>query len=127
MRPFACVWELYSVRRFMKMENEAEIVKSALKGDTEAFRKLVETYKESIYLLMLSSIHDEFHAQDLTQETFIRAYLNLEKLRDHTKFAFWLYGIARNVILKWKEGNHPTESLEYMMENGWTEIDIDYL
>jgi RNA polymerase sigma-70 factor (ECF subfamily) len=104
---------------------EAETVKSALKGDTEAFRKLVETYQESVYLLMLSSTYDEFHAQDLTQETFIRAYLNLEKLRDHTKFGHWLYGIARNVKLKWREDSHPTESLEYIMEDGWSEIDMD--
>ena len=64
------------------MQDEVETVKSALKGDTEAFRSLVEAYQKPVYMLVLSSVRDGFQAQDLTQETFIRVYLNLEKLSD---------------------------------------------
>lgn len=62
------------------MKSIVEIVNAALKGDHEAFRSLVERFQRPVYLLTLSSVHDEFQAQDLTQEAFIQAYLNLEKL-----------------------------------------------
>ena len=105
------------------MRNEVETVKSALKGDTEAFRSLVEDYQKPVYMLILSSICDEFQAQDLAQETFIRVYLNLEKLKDLSKFGAWLCGIARNVSGRWLERYHATESLEDYLERNHTDFE----
>ncbi|MBI1924768.1 sigma-70 family RNA polymerase sigma factor [Candidatus Poribacteria bacterium] len=102
------------------MRNEVETVKAALKGDAEAFRCLVETYQGSVYTVVLSLVHDEHQAQDLAQETFIRAYLNLEGLKDPAKVGAWLCGIARNVARKWLTRHRPTESLEDYLEDGMT-------
>jgi RNA polymerase sigma factor (sigma-70 family) len=101
------------------MQNEVGIVKAALRGDTEAFRCLVEAYQQTVYLSVLSLVRDEFQAQDLTQETFVRAYLKLEQLKDPAKIRAWLCGIARNVTRKWLARHRHTESLDDLLRNGW--------
>ncbi|MCX6112571.1 MAG: sigma-70 family RNA polymerase sigma factor [Proteobacteria bacterium] len=106
------------------MQNEVETVKSALKGDTEAFRSLVEAYQKPVYMLVLSSVRDEFQAQDLTQETFIRVYLNLEKLKEPSKFGAWICGIARNVTGRWLERCRATESLDDCLEQNHADFAV---
>jgi len=101
------------------MKNEVEMVNNALRGDTEAFRYLVEAYQHAVYMVVLSSVRDEIQAQDLTQETFIQAYINLEQLRDPAKVRAWLCGIARNITCKWLDRHRPTESLENLLEHDW--------
>ena len=96
--------------------SDTDVVQSALKGDSTAFGKIVEAYQQSIYALVLSKIRDASQAQDLTQETFIRAYLNLESLTDPEKLGSWLAGIAVNVSYKWLERNRQLESLDEILE-----------
>lgn len=96
--------------------SDTDIVQSALKGDATAFGKIVEAYQQSIYGLVLSRIRDATQAQDLTQETFIRAYLNLESLTAPEKLGSWLSGIALNVSYKWLGRNRQLESLDQLLE-----------
>jgi len=79
------------------MNSSEDLIVRARGGDHEAFRLLFERYSKP----MLSFIHDLVGerdlAEELTQETFVRAYHKLTELRDDTKFATWLFGIGRNV------------------------------
>lgn len=109
------------------MTNEVEIVNAVLRGDSEAFRFLVEAYQQSVYMLALSTVHDRCQAQDLTQDALIRAYVNLEKLREPVKFGAWLHGIARNVTGRWLERHHRHESLESLLEQGWLQPEMGTL
>ena len=82
----------------MDQKTEAEIVVRVLKGDRKAYALLVDEYKNPIYNLayrMTNNLHD---AEDLAQETFIRAYQNLSRYDQNRIFFTWLYTIGINLI-----------------------------
>lgn len=83
----------------MKMKttaySETELVERAA-SDLDAFGELVERYRGTIQRQCYSSVRDRDHAEDLAQETFIRAYLNLDQLKDPSRFPNWLRKIASN-------------------------------
>jgi len=82
----------------MDQKTETEIITLVLSGDRQAYALLVEEYKASIFNLayrMTGSLDD---ADDLTQETFIRAYQNLRRFNQSKKFFTWLYTISINLI-----------------------------
>lgn len=98
------------------MKNDKHYVALTLSGDEDAFRHLVDKYKNSVYGIILSKIQDFHHAEDLTQEAFIQAYLHLDGLRDKSKFGPWVCAIARNLTCKWLRDRHDLVSLEMLME-----------
>lgn len=61
------------------------------------------------YLLKLSK--NISVAEELTQETFFKAYINISKLKNEEKASIWLYSIARNTYFAWYNKNQKTESL----------------
>ena len=82
----------------MDQKIEAEIVAKVLKGDRQAYALLVEEYKSPIYNLAYRMTGNSEDADDLTQETFIRAYINLWRFDPKRKFFTWLYTISINLI-----------------------------
>ncbi len=93
------------------VESDLELLDSALKGDTEAFSKLVQKYQKPIYFLalrMTSWEHDE--AADITQQTFINAFRSLGKFKRQSSFKTWLYQIGINLCLNSVKGKkkNPT-------------------
>jgi len=82
----------------MDKKIEAEIVAKVLKGDRRAYALLVEEYKSPIYNLAYRMTGNSEDADDLTQETFIRAYINLWRFDPKRKFFTWLYTISINLI-----------------------------
>lgn len=68
----------------------------AAQGDEEAYRLLFERYSRPIMSFLYDLVGRRELAEDLTQETFVRAYRSLKSLRDPSKFSTWLFGIARN-------------------------------
>ena len=65
--------------------------------DLVAFAELVRRYQDAAFAVALSVVRDRALAEDATQETFLRAWASLDRLRDPTRVAPWLCGIARNV------------------------------
>jgi RNA polymerase sigma-70 factor (ECF subfamily) len=82
----------------MDQKIEAEIVARVLKGDKQAYAMLVEEYKSPIYNLAYRMTGNSEDANDLTQETFIRAYQYLWRYDTSRKFFTWLYTLALNLI-----------------------------
>jgi RNA polymerase sigma-70 factor (ECF subfamily) len=82
----------------MDQKIAAEIVARVLKGDRKAYALLVEEYKSPIYNLAYRMTGNLEDADDLTQETFIRAYQYLRRYDPRKKFFTWLYTIALNLI-----------------------------
>jgi RNA polymerase sigma-70 factor (ECF subfamily) len=82
----------------MDQKIEAEIIAEVLKGDRQAYAFLVEEYKSPIYNLAYRMTGNADDADDLTQETFIRAYQYLWRYDPCKKFFTWLYTIAFNLI-----------------------------
>lgn len=73
---------------------------SALKRlDKLAFAELIDAYGDQIYRLGLKMLGNEQDAEDILQETFIKAYKNIQKFEGRSKVSTWLYRIAVNEAL----------------------------
>jgi|GEM_PF-1546024 len=83
------------------METDADLVYRTLKGDQDAFGLLVKAYSEEVYAIALSIVGDPMDAEDLSQEAFIKAYLNLSQIKQPERFGGWLRSIARNHCRDW--------------------------
>jgi RNA polymerase sigma-70 factor (ECF subfamily) len=72
-------------------------VSKAQEGSKKAFDRLVRKYAELIFHLLYDLTGNYEDAQDLTQETFLRAFINIRKYRGDAKFSTWLYRVAYNL------------------------------
>lgn len=79
------------------MDNEPSLIRRAQKGDQDAFASLVDEHQRYIYNLALRLLKDENEALDLTQETFVRAWMALPNFRGQSQFRTWLYRITTNL------------------------------
>ena len=75
---------------------DAAVVAQAVAGDREAFRALVERHSPSIFRLAFRMTGNEHDAEEVVQETFLRAYRNLGRFEERANFGTWLYRIAIN-------------------------------
>ncbi len=79
------------------MNSSADLVARACQGDQEAFRLIFERYSRPLISFVYDQVGNRELAEELTQETFVRAYRSLRTLREETKLSTWLFGIAKNV------------------------------
>lgn len=84
------------------MDSDKQLVEAAVQGDTEAFGALVRKYSNALYAVAYGILGDFHLAKDVTQETFLKAYLQLSTLSDGNKAGSWLYTIAYRLSLNWK-------------------------
>lgn len=96
------------------MKDDNQCVREVLAGNKDAYGFLIHKYKDKIYTLLLRMIHNNQDAQDLTQESFIKAYHYLHSFDSERKFSSWLYRIATNLCLnaiqaRQKNLRHPAE------------------
>jgi len=82
-------------------EEDAALVAEALSGDAEAYRGLVEKYQGRVYAIIYGIVRNGEDARDLTQDTFVKAYRNLDGFRVESSFYTWLYRIATNLAIDW--------------------------
>lgn len=80
---------------------DAELVEAARQGEASAFGELVRRHQKQVFAVALSLVGDAAEAEDLTQETFIRASRNLDLLADPEKFLAWVRRIAFGVCIDW--------------------------
>ena len=75
-------------------EGEAARVQAARGGDEAAFRILVERYRDRVYALALRICKEAHAAEEIAQDTFVRAWRALPVFRGDSRFSTWLYRIA---------------------------------
>jgi RNA polymerase sigma-70 factor (ECF subfamily) len=75
---------------------DADLIRSARRGGVEAYNLLVSRWEKRVYNYLLRILGNREDALDLTQDVFLKAYQNLRKLEDPTRFAPWLFRIAHN-------------------------------
>jgi RNA polymerase sigma-70 factor (ECF subfamily) len=78
-------------------ENDAELVSESLAGNREAFGDLYDRYAATVRVIVAGVSGDWGAVEDMAQESFLRAYRNLSRLRDRQRFGAWIAGIARQV------------------------------
>jgi RNA polymerase sigma-70 factor, ECF subfamily len=79
--------------------DEAELVAKAKAGDQVAFSALVEHYQRRVFRMAKQITQNEEDAEDVLQETFLKAYSHLEDFQGNSKFYTWLVRIAVNEAL----------------------------
>jgi RNA polymerase sigma-70 factor, ECF subfamily len=75
------------------------LIRGAQQGDTAAFEELVRNYDRSVLRLAMNLTHSPEDAQDIYQETFLRAYRNIGRFRFECSFYTWIYRIVTNLCL----------------------------
>jgi RNA polymerase sigma-70 factor (ECF subfamily) len=80
-------------------ESDAAAVARAKAGDSDGFRLLVERHSRSVFRLAYRITGNEQDAEDVVQETFLRAYKQLENFESRASFGTWIYRIAANYSL----------------------------
>jgi RNA polymerase sigma-70 factor (ECF subfamily) len=79
------------------MNSAEDLIARARRGDEEAFRLIFERYTRPIISFIFYMVNRADLAEELAQETFVRAYKSLNTLRDEAKLSTWLFGIAKNI------------------------------
>lgn len=88
------------------MNNYDDLTARARRGDEDAFRLIFERYGRPIISFIYDMVGQRELAEELMQETFVRAYKNLGGLREETKLSTWLFGIAKNVARESLRSRH---------------------
>lgn len=83
------------------MNQEDILIKKAAMGDVEAFREIVENYKNLIYSICFGILRDSHEAENAAQETFIQVYRSLTKY-EYKGFKTWIGRIATNKSIDFK-------------------------
>ena len=99
----------------MEREDDVQLIHAVLSGDDSAFNTLVEKYEKSIHALAWRKIGDFHYAEEITQDTFLRAYQNLSTLEDPSRFLRWLHVIMERLCLNWlrkQKSEKRSQSLE---------------
>lgn len=80
---------------------DSVFIQQTLNGQRNAFEHLVQRYKTTIFSLALKHLRNFHDAQDIVQEAFLQAYIQLPTLKDTSKFSSWLRRIALNLCHAW--------------------------
>ncbi|MCC8072441.1 MAG: RNA polymerase sigma factor [Bacteroidales bacterium] len=119
-----------------RLDEIALIARCVATDDRRAFGRLVEEHQESLRRFLFNlTMGDEALADDLAQETFIKAYTGLRQFKGISKFRTWLYRIAYNEYYSyirqarpeeaWDESRPPTESAEMPHETADLRHDLN--
>jgi RNA polymerase sigma-70 factor (ECF subfamily) len=103
----------------MDTVQENELIARILQGQRDDYAILVEKYKKPIFNLTYWMTGNRQDADDLAQETFLRAYLKLHRFDRQQRFFPWLYAICLNLTRSHlrKKKDHPTHRIESVVGN----------
>ena len=93
----------------MDATEAAAVLDRARQGDSDAFRALVEQHSRSVFRLAFRMTGNEQDAEDVVQESFLRAYRQLGRFESRANFGTWLYRIVSNCsvdLMRSKQARH---------------------
>jgi len=109
----------------MTAADEQHLIQMAKGGSHEAFRCLVERHMKQAYNVAYGFVNDHYHAEEVAQESILRAYRSLKSFRGDSEFGTWLYRIVVNLSLNTVKRNKrianweaPVEAERGATENG---------
>lgn len=103
----------------MDKNSDQIYIDKVLKGDTNAFAYLINRYKDMAYTLAIKIVKNHEDAEEVAQDSFLKAYEKLDSFKGNSKFSTWLYTIVyRNAITKIRKKNIATSDIDdYVMDN----------
>jgi RNA polymerase sigma factor (sigma-70 family) len=101
----------------LPLEDADLIARVLVRGDEHAFGELVKRHQSLVRNLLRGWLHgDQARADDLAQETFLKAYRNLRQFSGQARFSTWLYKIAYNEFRGWARSAREHEDIDEMTE-----------
>jgi RNA polymerase sigma-70 factor, ECF subfamily len=107
--------------------DDAVAVARARGGDSEAFRLLVERHSRSVYKVAYRVTGNPDDAEDVVQETFLKAYRQLDRFEERASFGTWLHRIAWNCsvdLLRSRPRREQAEEAETLEQLGSTHATV---
>ena len=92
----------------MAERSDGELVRLAKASDVEAFGELARRHMKGVYLLAYSFVQNHADADDLSQETFLKAYRSLGSFKERSSFRTWLYRIGLNLCASFVKRARPS-------------------
>lgn len=92
-------------------------IDKVLSGDKNAFGYFIKTYKAMAFSIAISMVKNEFNANDVVQNSFIRAFKSLRSYRSDAKFSTWFYKIVVNESLKLLKKNKKSKEFITFMDD----------
>jgi len=109
----------------LKPVDDRKIIERVLKGDTDAFNLLLRRWEKPIYNFIVRMIGDRDEAMDLCQDAFMKAYRELDTLKDLDRFSSWLYRIAHNTCFSKLRKDHGKIFVELQPETRASRMPIE--
>lgn len=101
----------------MQNSKEPELIAQSLDGNTLAYAELVDRYKNAVYYHCFAIVRDEATAEDLAQETFLRAYYSLARYNPDYRLSTWLFTIGTNKCLTYlKKARREVKNADEILE-----------
>ena len=101
----------------MDPATERALVERCRAGDDDAFRELVDRYKDLVFALIARTIQDRGRAEDLAQDVFLRVHKGLPYFRGEARLSTWIYRIVANVCVQ-----QPTRPRSVSLDDDRTRI-----
>ena len=96
----------------MNTPTDRDLLLRARRGETEAYGELVTRYQTGVFNVCYRILHNRSDAEDLAQETFIRAYDRLYTFDLEREFSPWIRRVAANLCLNYLEAQKPVAELD---------------
>jgi len=94
-------------------ETDEQLVRKSQQGDERAFGELVDRYESKVYSLALKMLRNAEDAEDVLQDTFLRAYRGIKAFQGHSTFSTWIYRITANsALMRLRKKQLPTVSID---------------
>lgn len=94
-------------------QEDDRLILQTLAGESSAFEGLIEKYQNRLYHSMTHVLRNSTDAEDIVQETFVKAFTKLSTFRGGSQFYTWLYRIAHNSAISQIRKRKPIESLDH--------------
>ena len=101
----------------MEREDDVQLIRKILSGDDTAFGILVEKYQKSIHALAWRKINDFHYAEEIMQDTFLKAYKKLPTLKNPNQFAGWLHVTANRLCIDWLRKQKRKQAQKLVMQS----------
>lgn len=98
-------------------------IDKVLNGDEQAFRYFIQQYKNMAYTIAIAVVKDEFTAQEIVQDAFVKAYRGLRLFNRTSSFTTWFYRIVTNESLMYVRSNKKQPDITHI--TGYDDIADD--
>ena len=110
----------------METRDDIHVIEKVLAGDTAAFASLVNRHKDLVFNIAMNICRNREDAEEVAQDTFVKAFQKLGSFRKESRFSTWLYRIAYNEAISMvRKSRLTTVALEEEITEAMPEEDVE--